>query len=51
MGNSNSGLSAVAALDFGTTFSGYAYSFSDDPKNIKVNGNWADSEGYEVSNK
>lgn len=34
----------VAAIDFGTTFSGYAFSFKhdykDDPMNIKANNSW-----------
>lgn len=30
----------VIAIDFGTNYSGYAYSFSDDPHKIKLNKNW-----------
>ncbi|XP_052819942.1 heat shock 70 kDa protein 12A-like [Mya arenaria] len=30
----------VAAFDFGTTYSGYAFSFRDDPKKIQTNQNW-----------
>ncbi|XP_052819950.1 heat shock 70 kDa protein 12A-like [Mya arenaria] len=30
----------VAAFDFGTTYSGYAYSFSHDPNTIQTNQNW-----------
>jgi len=30
----------VAAIDFGTTFSGYAYSFKNDPLQIQTNAGW-----------
>ena len=30
----------VAAIDFGTTFSGYAYSFKNDPTKIQTNAGW-----------
>jgi len=30
----------VAAIDFGTTFSGYAYSFKNDPMKIQTNAGW-----------
>jgi len=30
----------VAAIDFGTTFSGYAYSFKNDPMKIQTNASW-----------
>ena len=30
----------VAAVDFGTTFSGYAFSFTSTPKDILMNKNW-----------
>ena len=30
----------VAAFDFGTTYSGYAYSFRNDPMNICTNMSW-----------
>ena len=30
----------VVAFDFGTTFSGYAFSFRDDPLKVQTNGNW-----------
>ncbi|WAR14055.1 HS12B-like protein [Mya arenaria] len=30
----------VAAFDFGTTYSGYAFSFRDDPNKIQTNQNW-----------
>ena len=33
----------VAAIDFGTTFSGYAFSFKDSPNNISMNKNWGSS--------
>ena len=31
----------VVAIDFGTTFTGYAYSYVDDKENIHMNPNWA----------
>ena len=30
----------VVAFDFGTTFSGYAFSFRNDPLKVQTNGNW-----------
>lgn len=30
----------VAAMDFGTTYSGYAFSFRDKPMDIQTNPNW-----------
>jgi len=30
----------VAAIDFGTTFSGYAYFFKNDPLKIQTNAGW-----------
>ncbi|XP_052799277.1 uncharacterized protein LOC128230890 [Mya arenaria] len=30
----------VAAFDFGTTYSGYAFSFYDDPKKVQANQSW-----------
>ena len=30
----------VVAIDFGTTFSGYAYSFTHDPENIHIMRKW-----------
>ena len=47
--------SLVAAIDFGTTFTGYAYSFvptEDQPRrheDIRMNKNWGSSYGMEVS--
>ncbi len=32
--------SVVVAVDFGTTFSGYAYSFTHDPENIQIMRKW-----------
>ncbi len=32
--------SVVIAIDFGTTFSGYAYSFSRDPESIQIMRKW-----------
>ena len=37
----------VAALDFGTTYSGFGFSFSESPEDIKMNKNWA--KGFIVS--
>ena len=36
----------VAAIDFGTTFSGYAYSFADDTEKIYTNKNWGQTQGF-----
>jgi hypothetical protein len=33
----------VVAIDFGTTFSGYAFSFKSKPTDIKTNQNWSKS--------
>ena len=38
----------VCAIDFGTTFSGYAYSFRTTPDKVDVNKNWAGAMGFEV---
>ncbi|XP_052819958.1 heat shock 70 kDa protein 12A-like [Mya arenaria] len=38
--NAKSKTLLVAAFDFGTTYSGYAYSFQDDPNKIQTNQNW-----------
>ncbi len=35
----------VAAIDFGTTFSGYAYSFASNKSAIHVNKNWGQTQG------
>ena len=34
-----------AAIDFGTTFSGYAYSFASNKSVIHVNKNWGQTQG------
>lgn len=45
----------VAAIDFGTTFSGYAFSFvpsENEPKlheTIRINSNWLATLGFQVS--
>ena len=31
----------VAAIDFGTTYSGYAYSYQHDKEKVHVNSNWS----------
>ena len=36
----------VAAIDFGTTFSGYAYSFASNKDAIHVNKNWGQTQGF-----
>ncbi|KAL8562197.1 hypothetical protein ACOMHN_005182 [Nucella lapillus] len=36
----------VAAIDFGTTFSGYAYSFASKREAIHVNKNWGQTQGF-----
>ncbi|KAK6168423.1 hypothetical protein SNE40_020960 [Patella caerulea] len=36
----------VAAIDFGTTFSGYAYSFASNKETIHVNKNWGQTQGF-----
>ncbi|XP_052760567.1 heat shock 70 kDa protein 12A-like [Mya arenaria] len=38
--NAQSQTLLVAAFDFGTTYSGYAFSFRDDPNKIQTNQNW-----------
>ncbi|XP_052778670.1 heat shock 70 kDa protein 12B-like [Mya arenaria] len=43
-------ISHVAAFDFGTTYSGYAFSFRDDPLKVQTNQIWY-SEGKFVSLK
>lgn len=40
--------SVVCAIDFGTTFSGYAYSFKASPEEIQINKNWTSSAGFQV---
>ncbi|XP_019622014.1 PREDICTED: heat shock 70 kDa protein 12A-like [Branchiostoma belcheri] len=36
----------VAAIDFGTTFSGYAFSFTSSKDNIIMNKNWGSESGF-----
>lgn len=36
----------VAAIDFGTTFSGYAYAFASNRDAIHVNKNWGQTQGF-----
>ncbi|XP_013395232.1 heat shock 70 kDa protein 12A [Lingula anatina] len=38
----------VAAIDFGTTFSGYAYSFTSNESDIYINANWGASVGQQL---
>ena len=35
------------AIDFGTTYSGYAFSFKTDPNDIKMNKNWGGNIGFQ----
>ena len=37
----------MAAVDFGTTYSGYAFSFKSTPKDILMNKNWGSEVGCE----
>ena len=37
----------VAAFDFGTTFSGYAFSLKTNIKDIRMNKNWGSEFGYQ----
>ena len=39
----------VASIDFGTTFSGYAFSFKGAETDIKLNKNWGDTLGFSVN--
>ena len=36
----------VAAIDFGTTYSAYAFSFRSNPKDVKMNKNWGAELGH-----
>lgn len=37
----------VTALDFGTTYSGYAFSFKTTPNDIQMNKNWGEQVGFQ----
>ncbi|KAH3808093.1 hypothetical protein DPMN_136443 [Dreissena polymorpha] len=41
----------VAAFDFGTTYSGYAFSFKDSPNDVITNKNWTAGSGKLISLK
>ncbi|XP_052218391.1 heat shock 70 kDa protein 12B-like [Dreissena polymorpha] len=41
----------VAAFDFGTTYSGYAFSFKDSPNDVKTNNGWTAGSGQLISHK
>ena len=41
----------VAAIDFGTTYSGYAYSMKHDPMKISINQGWVAGSGQLLSPK
>lgn len=41
----------VAAFDFGTTYSGYAFSYRDEPTLVQTNQGWNDGTGDLVSMK
>ena len=45
--NLNPNYLVVAAIDFGTTFSGYAFSFKANKDNISMNKRWGSSTGRE----
>ncbi|KAH3839750.1 heat shock 70 kDa protein 12B-like [Dreissena polymorpha] len=45
-GHSEDLFKIVAAIDFGTTFSGYAYSFADEKQRIYTNKNWGQTQGF-----
>ena len=36
----------AVAIDFGTTYSGYAFSFKSDPHSIRMNKSWGASLGF-----
>lgn len=36
----------IAAIDFGTTFSGYAYALTSNKENIYTNRNWGQTQGF-----
>ena len=36
----------MVAIDFGTTFSGYAFAFTHSPDKMHMNKNWGDEVGY-----
>ena len=36
----------LAAIDFGTTYSGYAYSYKHDQSKVYVNSSWPDGRNY-----
>ena len=44
----NDGFVVVAAIDFGTTYSGYAFAFTSKPDDIRVNKNWGENIGFQV---
>ena len=44
--NADVSFKIVAAIDFGTTFSGYAYSFADEKDKIYTNKNWGQTQGF-----
>ena len=39
----------VAALDLGTTYSGYAFSFRTEPEKVICNSNWGEEYGFKVN--
>ena len=44
---SNPTYTMVAAIDFGTTYSGYAFSFKSTPDEVRMNKNWGASLGQQ----
>ena len=45
---SGEGYIAVIAIDFGTTFSGYAFSMRSDKHDIKMNKSWGAEVGFQA---
>ena len=43
------GHTLFAAIDFGTTYSGYSFAFTSKPGEVRVNKNWGSSLGFQVS--
>ena len=37
----------VASIDFGTTFSGYAFSFTSSKQEFRMNKNWGEAAGHQ----
>ena len=48
MESNNDDILLVAAIDFGTTYSGYAFAFPSKPADIRMNKNWGENLGFQV---